>query len=207
MNQLINPEGAFLRFITKLVYSVWLNILWFICCIPIITIGPATTALFACCQKLVADEDGYVTAEFFRVFRANFKQATVIGLILTLIGIALGFDSYVLYHLHSSSVFWTLLTAVFIVACIAYAFLVSWIFPLLARFDNTTPAMFKNALLLSIRYLLCSIFILVIDFIMILIVVRFFTPAIIFGYGTCAFFHALLMRRIFISLEPQEADE
>lgn len=158
-------------------------------------------------SKLAADEDGHVTAEFFQAFRDNFKQATIVGLILTLAGIVLVLDSYVLYHLHDTSIFWTLLTAVFIVACIAYTFLVSWIYPLLAHFANSTRAMFKNAMLLSLRYLLCSILILVIVFLMILIVVRFFTPAIIFGYGTCAFLQAMLMRKIFISLGQSGDDE
>ena len=61
MRSLIDPEGPVLQFITKIVYSVWLNLLWFICCIPIFTIGPATTALFYTCQKIARDEEGYVT--------------------------------------------------------------------------------------------------------------------------------------------------
>ena len=49
MRSILDPDSPVLQFITKLVNSVWLNILWFVCCIPVITIGPATTALFYAC--------------------------------------------------------------------------------------------------------------------------------------------------------------
>ena len=35
MRSLFDPESPILQFITKIVYSVWLNILWFVCCIPV----------------------------------------------------------------------------------------------------------------------------------------------------------------------------
>jgi len=37
MNHLFNLDGPVLQFINKIVYSVYLNILWFICCIQVIT--------------------------------------------------------------------------------------------------------------------------------------------------------------------------
>lgn len=59
-------------------------------------------------------------------------------------------------------------------------------FPLLARFDNTIGAMFKNALFIGVRFLFCTALMAVIYFVMLLIVVRIFTPAVIFGEGLCA---------------------
>ena len=46
MRNLFNLDGPLMQLINKVVYSVYLNILWFICCIPIVTIGASTTALF-----------------------------------------------------------------------------------------------------------------------------------------------------------------
>lgn len=206
MHFLIDPDGAVLRFIHKLVHSVWLNLLWAICCLPIVTIGPATTALFYCCQKLVSDEEGYLTQTFFKSFSQNFKQATFIGITLTALGGVLAIDAYALYHLHFTSVFWTLITAIFIVAVIAYLLISTWIYPLLAHFENTTFAMFKNALLLSMRYLICSAFMLLIYFFMLVMIVRIFTPAIIFGFGTCALLCSMLLKKIFLQLEVIEVN-
>ena len=196
MNNLLNLDGPVMQVINKIVYSVYLNILWFICCIPIVTAGASTTALFYVTLKISKNEEGNITKAFFHSFKENLKQGTIIWLILLFLGIILGVDGYVLYHMRFENVFWTLCTAFFLIAAAAYAVVLMYIFPLLARFDNTTGAMFKNALFMGIRFLLCTILMAVIYFVMLLIVVRFFTPAVIFGEGLCALLCSYLLSNI-----------
>ena len=207
MQNLINPDNALMQFISKLVSSVWLNILWFICCIPVITIGPATTALFYCCHKLADDSGGYVTRNFFHSFRENFRQGTFIGIIMTVLGIFIGIDGYVLYHLHADSAFWTILTAVYFVATAAYLIVLMYIFALLAYFNNSTIAMFKNSLVIGMRFLLCTALMALIYFTMFVVVVRLFTPCIIFGMGTCALFCSMLLKNIFLQCRQADSVE
>ena len=69
MGNLFNLDGPVLQFINKLVYSVYLNILWFICCIPIVTVGASTTALFYVSLKVAKNEYGKLTKAFFHTFR------------------------------------------------------------------------------------------------------------------------------------------
>lgn len=198
MNHLLNPESPVMQFITKIAYSAYLNLLWFICCIPIFTIGASTTALFYVTLKMAKNEEGNITKSFFSSFRENFKQGTIIWLILLVVGIVLGFDGYTLYHMRFSNAFWTILTAIFIVAVAAYAIILMYIFPLLARFQNTTLAMFKNSIMIGMRFLLCTAIMAVIYFIMILVVIRIFTPAIIFGEGLCAMLCSYLLSNILL---------
>ena len=205
MRSLFDPESPVLQFITKIVYSVWLNILWFVCCIPIITIGPATTALFYACQKMARDEEGYITRSFFHSFRENFRQGALIGLIMTVLGGFLCFDGFVLLRLYKTSAFWAVLTAVFLVACAAWVLVFMWIFPLLAHFDNTTLAMFKNAIMLGMRFLLCSAVMAAVYIIMALLIIYVMTPLIIFGMGTCAFLNSLLLKNILIQCEVKSS--
>lgn len=63
-----------MMFITKIVYSAYLNILWFICCLPIFTAGASTTALFYVSLKVAKNEEGNITRSFFRAFKENFKK-------------------------------------------------------------------------------------------------------------------------------------
>ena len=196
MKNLLSPDNPIMLFITKIVYCVYLNILWFICCIPIVTAGAATTALFYVTLKLAKNEDGNITRAFFRSFKANFKQATVIWLILLSVGIVLGIDGYVLYHMRFENTFWTIITAIFIVAVIAYAIILMYIFPLLARFNNTTRAMFKNAAVIGIRFLLCTVLMAVIYAAMAFVIINIFTPAMIFGEGLCAFLCSYFLSNI-----------
>ena len=196
MNHLFNLDGPVLQFINKIVYSVYLNILWFICSIPIVTIGASTTALFYVTLKISKNEEGSITKAFFHSFKENLRQGTAIWLILLAFGIILGIDGYVLYHMRFENVFWTLCTAVFCVAAAAYAIILMYIFPLLARFDNTIGAMFKNALFIGVRFLFCTVLMAAIYFVMLLTVVRIFTPAVIFGEGLCALLCSCLLSNI-----------
>ena len=207
MNNLFNPESPIMQFITKITYSAYLNILWFICCIPIFTIGASTTALFYVTLKMAKNEEGNITRAFFRSFKENFKQGTIIWLILLVVGIVLGFDGYTLYHMRFSNAFWTILTAIFIVAVAAYAIILMYIFPLLARFQNTTLAMFKNSIMIGMRFLLCTALMAAIHFIMILLVIRIFTPAIIFGEGLCAMLCSYMLSNILLLCQEKSEDD
>lgn len=161
-----------------------------------ITVGASTTALFYVTLKIAKNEEGNITKAFFHSFRQNFRQGTLIWLILLALRIILGVDGYVLYHMRFENLFWTLCTAVFCVAAIAYAIVLMYIFPLLARFDNTTSAMFKNALFIGVRFLFCTVLMAAVYFIMLLVIVRVFTPAVIFGEGLCALLCSFLLSNI-----------
>ena len=71
-------ESKFSQLLLRLCYACYLNLLWFICSLPIFTIGASTTALYYTSLKIVRGEESYVGPTFFRAFRENFRQATVL---------------------------------------------------------------------------------------------------------------------------------
>jgi len=196
MNRLFDLDGPVMQFITKIAYSAYLNLLWLICCLPIVTAGAATTALFYVSLKVAKNEEGNITKMFFRSFRENFKKATVIWLILLAVGLVLAVDGYIFYHMCFENIFWTVGTAVFLVALAAYAIILMYIFPLLSRFENTVRAMFVNSIMLGMRFLLCTVLMAVIYAAMVLVVVYVFTPAMVFGEGLCALLCSFLLANI-----------
>lgn len=206
MNSLLSPDNPVMRLITKIVYSVYLNILWFLCCIPIFTVGASTTALFYVTLKMAKNEEGNITRAFFRSFKENFRQATIIWLILLSLGIVLGVDGYVFYHMKFENIIWTIGMAIFLVALAAYLIVLMYIFPLLSRFDNTTKAMFKNSLMIGMRFLVCTFLMAVIYGAMAFVVVCIFTPAIIFGEGLCAFLCSYFLSNILILCEDHSQE-
>lgn len=210
---LFSYDSRFTQVLMKLVYSSYLNILWFICSIPIFTIGASTTALYYTCLKIVRNEEGNVTKTFFKSFKENFRQATVIWLILFVIGSFLAFDFYVLYNLRLNTAmpmaaFWTILLAILIGAIIIYLIVLFMIFPLQASVINTTPNMFKNAFLIGTHYLFAPILVFAVHFAMFYAVVAVFTPLIVFGEGFCVMVSSFILNRLLISVTtPAEAEE
>ena len=73
MNGLFSINSPLWRFMDKALRLIWLNLLWFLCCLPVVTIGAATTALYSVTLKYARDEEGYLTRSFFQAFRQNFR--------------------------------------------------------------------------------------------------------------------------------------
>ena len=85
-------NSFFSRKMTKLFDLCWLNVLCLVTCIPIITIGPAFTALYTVLLAMSKDQEAPVTKMFFRAFKENFKKGLAVGLIYTAIMALLIFD-------------------------------------------------------------------------------------------------------------------
>lgn len=81
-----------------------------------------------------------------------------------------------------------------------------YIFPLLARFDNTTAAMFKNAIMLGMRFLLCTAVMAVIYFAMAFVIINVFTPMIVFGEGLCALLCSYLLSNILLLCQEKQEE-
>ena len=210
-------DSTFGRLFLKLSYGCCLNFLWLVCCLPIFTIGASTTALYYTSFKIAKDEGSFITTMFFRSFRQNFKQATIIWLIMLAAGLLIGADAVLVYRLRAAAdgtaaVIWTLLLAVLIACMIAYVIELFYIFPLLSIASNTTANMFKNAFLIGTHYLFVTLLVLFIHYAMFFLVVNIFTPFIIFGEGLCAVISAHLLLKIFKPLlydpnAPEEENE
>ena len=207
MRGFFSPDNPVMAVITKLSLTVWLNILWIVFSLPLFTIGASTTALFTVTLKMAGDQEGYVTDQFISAFRKNFRFSTKVWGILAGGIVILAADGYILYHLKYTSVFWTLITAVYLAALIVFAIVLMYIFPLMAYFENTVSAMLRNSLMVGVRYLFCTILMAGIYFAMLVVIVRFFTPAVLFGEGLCAYLCSRLLRGVFTRLSGSEEEK
>ena len=136
----------------------------------------------------------------------------MIWLILLGVGLFLGGDVYVLYHLRQTAegnlaVLWTLILAVVIAASLVYVIVLLYVFPLIASVENTNLAMLKNAFLIGTHYLFASILVFAVHFAMFFVVVAWFTPLLVFGEGLCALISAWLLNSILISVSGTPEDK
>jgi uncharacterized membrane protein YesL len=200
MKSFLNPESPPMKFLTAIGYAICLNCLWFICSLPVITAGAATTALYAVMQKVVLSEESRIISSFFTAFRKNFRQATKVFLILLAAGIFLGVDGYILFHLRFQGAFWTFLTAVWLVMMAAFCVILLYVFPLMARFENTSFLMIKNSLMTGMHFLYCTVIMAAFHFAVGYIIIYVYTPVLFLGEGLCALFSAWIMKGVMVRL-------
>ena len=197
MGGLFSIENPVWRFINKLLHVLLLNVLWIVCSLPLFTIGASTTAVYYVTLKMVRDEEGYTTKSFFDAFKTNFRQATVIWLILAAAGALIGADLAVYMRSTSISALGMVLMAAFFAVAVIYLFINIYAFALLARFDNTILKTLKNAFIMSIRHLPSSISMIASNIILTAIGFLAFPPLLLLGMPLMAFINSWFLVRIF----------
>lgn len=156
-----NLLGRFLNLVGDLVI---LNILWIIFSLPIFTIGASTTALFYSLMIRIRRDEGYVHTNFTKSFKENFKQSTIIWLIMLVIGVILVFDYRIGIYFNSigNKAVGSVFVVISVLFLIIYSLILTYIFPVQAKFENTIKDNFKNAFLMSIAHFGYTILIFVI---------------------------------------------
>lgn len=145
---IFSVDGGVARFLTRLGNLFVLNLLTIVCSIPIFTIGAAMTALYTVTLKLTRGEEGNLVAGYFKAFRDNFKQTTLIwlaggGLILFMM-----FDIWLLRLVEGT--FGQVYRMILFVLILFFVMIMVYTFALLARFENAIKNTIKNALVLSL---------------------------------------------------------
>lgn len=148
---LFDPDSKIIQFFQFLGDLIILNFCFVLCCIPVVTIGAACTAMYTVTLQEAEDKSGSTIGRFFRYFRANFGKATGLWLLLLFLGGILGYNYLFLTANPSmdAAVFRGLLIALTII----YTMIVTYAFPLLSRFENTVMGTLRNSLALAIGHL------------------------------------------------------
>lgn len=190
-----------------------LNLLCILCCIPIVTAGASITAMYYVTLKMARDEESYIVRSFFKSFKENFKQATIINVIMLVTALMLFLDLSIVKNMDGT--LYKVLFSIFIAFTFLYLLLFLYIYPVLAKFYNTIKNTFVNAFLMSIRHLPYTFLMLVISLIPIGI---FFIPSFqvqsillmlffLMGFAVVAYCNSKFLVKIFDNYVPKEEDE
>lgn len=203
MGNLFSINSPLWNFTNKILYFLWLSILWMLCCIPIITIGASTTALYTVTFQLIKNEESYITSSFFHAFGQNFKQSTAVWLILFIIGLTLGIDLVVYSRSDRIGFIPMLLMTFFFSLLLAFIFINTYIYPLLAKFHNSIPHSLLNALIMSVCHWPSSISILAIFIIILFIEFFLFPPLLLLTPALVAYINSRILNKVFDHYIPK----
>ncbi len=150
-----NLEAPFWVGVAKVADLVWLNILFVVTSLPVITMGAAFVALYDTAWRQGEGMGSSVTKQYFRSMRINFGKATLLWLVVGPIGALLVF-SWVYLPVRELLVMKSLLSLV-------YLLIFPYVWFLQARFENPVWRTLKNSVLIPIGRLPFATGVLLID--------------------------------------------
>ena len=201
-----------MRFLTKLADLMILNLLFLVTSIPVITIGAAWTSLYYVALKMVKDEESSIIRSYFHSFRQNFRQATVLWLGVLVLAVFLGLDFLILMRI--DSVVAAVMNAGIVVIAAAMVMVLQYLFPLLARFENSLIQTLKNACLLAVGHLPRTL--LLVGCLVGALLITFYNGYtlsigilvwMLLGFAIMAFSNSSILAKIFDTLVPRKSEQ
>ena len=212
MNRFFSMDNKFFVFMGKVADLCLLNLVCLACCIPIVTAGASITALYYVTLKMVRNEESYIFRSFFKSFKQNFRQATIIHLIMVAAAVLLYLDTNIVKVMGEPMS--QIMSVIFAVFTLVYAMILLYLYPILAKFYNSVKNTFTNAILMAIRHLPYTFIMLLICALPLLI---FFVPSlqiqmtlillvILFGMAVIAYLNSFFLVKIFDKYIPENSE-
>lgn len=151
-------EGRAFRIIEKIIALIKLNFLWAVFSLPLVTAGAALCALHVMAVKILKNEEGYVFRGFWEVYREKMKLSLKLWIPLLLGGAALYLDNRFWSSLDGS--FAGVMRGFVCVLSGVWVMLACYLFPLAARMDTKAGVTWRNGILLMMKYLPQSLYLL-----------------------------------------------
>lgn len=155
-----STDSKLYRFMSKLTDLVKLNILWLVFSIPVVTLGISTIAAYTVALKMAEGEEGYIGRDFLKAFKENWKQGIPMSFITILCLWAVYLD-FQIYRAAEENAFVFLIIGIITAYVFVFSFL--YVYPLLARYENTIVNSLKNSFRISMKYFLRSLLLLVLS--------------------------------------------
>lgn len=202
--KLFNLDSPLMQGLSKMADLMWLNVLTLLCCLPVVTMGASLTAMNYVALKIVRDEECYISKSFFKSFKENFRQATIIWLMILVAALILAGDYFILRNseMKYGGVIQVLIFAVTILLICTTMF----VFPILAKFDNGVIRTIKNAFVISIMQFPKTVLMVIlyaIPLIIFFFIVSLMPIALMFGLAIPAWCSAKMYNKFFKKLEDQ----
>ena len=206
MGGFFSLDSKFMQVMSRVADLIILNVIYLVTCLPVVTIGAASTALYTVCFRLGTAREGSLVKDYFRAFRDEFRQATLLFGAASCVNIILflSMDGWMHY-----------LFFLFVLFLVIVVMMASYAFPLLSQFRNDSKSVIKNALIFSVAYLPRTALIVVINvfpWALLLTNLYMFLQVgfiwVVVYFAAAAYINTRLLKKVFAPyMEPDEEEK
>ena len=193
---IFNPEHGVYRLTEKMADLLILSVFWVVCSLPLVTIGPATTALYHTVVHCIRGDERNSWALFFRTFKSNFKVGALTSLVVVPLIAVLVILHEMLYQMALVDNTGYMLYFAYRVFLLLPVGALCYVFPVLSRFTFQVSGLLVTCGKLAIAHLPSTVLMAVIAFAALLVcsnilIFAFLMPAVV------VLLHSFLLERIF----------
>lgn len=203
---LFSPDSGLMITMTQLTDSIFLSLFWILGCMPVVTIGASCAALYDAAFRGFRRGEKHCWQRFWQVFRGNWKGG-IVPTVLVLALLCLLAKSLILVWNGAATgrISWILFSAAAFLGVTGLGIL-SLVFPVLSRFENSLGGLLKNTLLLGLANLPRTIGLGIVNAAAIFLCARLVFP-LFFLPALAALISSLLVEPMFRPFLPKEAEE
>lgn len=204
MGRLFDIDGGVMGTLGKLTDIILLSLLFIVFSIPIVTMGASFTAMYYTSVKCIRRGRSYIFQSFWKSFKENFKESTIIWLILIVMSLILSLNLWYSTKLISGTTGF-ILSCVYGMMGVSIALCCVYIFPVLSRFSMGVKKLIQTSFLVALKHLPYSVLMVLIFGVCVLAI--FILPPLVFvlpAAGSLIF--SLPMERILKKYTPASED-
>ena len=212
--KLFNPDSRIMIFLSRVADLVILNILWLVCCVPVVTIGASTTAMYHVIRHWQKDSVSSIVRDFFQSFKEDFKQATPVYLILLIPTAAVVMNAMMIFNPENSAAVPSYLLVIWFISALILLFISSFVYPVMAFFADSIFKTLRNAMVLALANLPRTILIGILNLLPVILLfvnLSFFLQSSIFwlmiGGALVAYLNLSILKPVLTKLVPSEFED
>lgn len=176
MKNLLKPDSGLMIVMSHITDCIFLSLFFLLGCVPVVTVGASAAAMYDAVYRGFREGEKNNWQRFFHSFRQNWKA----GILPTLLFFAaLGGLGYGMIQCWNAAVYekisWGLFAGLAFVAVVLLGVL-SVLFPMLSRFENSLGALVKNTVVLAIANLPRTVALGILNAISVFLCARFVIP-------------------------------
>lgn len=200
-------NSGFMRFALLLSRLTILNLIWLICCIPVITAGASTAAQYYSIRRLM-NGDTAVFGNFRTGMRLYWKQASVIWLILAVLAASFAMAYYILDNADVPGK--AVLISIAALAFLTLILTMLWVYPVMVNFKGNLREIIFNAFVFTFMYAPITLIAAAFYGIAVFLLVRFLLTrglVILFGQSLVAYANMNLFGKVFLKYQNMACEE
>ena len=205
MKKIFRSDSPVMRALTIAADLLILKLLTLLLSLPLVTMGPAVTAMNDIVIHIVRGEEGYTVKPYFQSFKANFKHGVLMSLILVISAAVLYVD-----YLLATALIPIMRVPIIAIGLIILA-IAFYAFGMLARYENTFRGTLKNAALLAVGFFPRTLFMVICTVGLWVVCIHFYKIGLpvllLFGISLPCYVNILLLNGVFRKLDGDEEDE